>query len=56
MNLTASVFPAACRGVSERIPNVSSIQIEDSPPLAFNQKAYYRLVPRSGAAGSFNRF
>jgi glycosyltransferase involved in cell wall biosynthesis len=78
MNLTASAFPAAClqtggikligpakrgRGASERISNVSSLQIEDSPQsgtklfdlfsiegpsLAFNQKAYNSLVPRSG--------
>jgi ABC-type branched-subunit amino acid transport system substrate-binding protein len=68
MNLTASAFPAACfagsrsfivallktcRGESERISVVSSLQIEDSPPLAFNQKAYNSLVPHSGAAGIF---
>ncbi len=34
MNLTASAFPAAYRGVNERISNVSSLQIEDSPPLS----------------------
>ena len=34
VNLSASAFPAACRGVSERISDVSSLQIEDSPPLA----------------------
>jgi putative PIN family toxin of toxin-antitoxin system len=41
LNLTASAFPAACRGVSERIQMSFSIQIEDSPPLA---------------AGSFNGY
>ena len=57
LNLSASAFPAAClqpeeieslgpakrgRGVSERISDVSSLQIEDSPPLAagsFNGRA-----------------
>jgi len=32
LNLTASAFPAACPGVSERIPMSSFLQIEDSPP------------------------
>ncbi|MBN1894533.1 glycosyltransferase family 4 protein [bacterium] len=34
LNLSASAFPLACRGVSERIQTSSSLQIEDSPPLA----------------------
>jgi alpha-L-fucosidase len=34
LNLIASAFPGACPGVSERISDVSSLQIEDSPPLA----------------------
>jgi len=34
MNSVASAFPAACCGVSERMPNYSSLRIEDSPQLA----------------------
>jgi len=34
LNLTASAFPGACPGVSERIQMSFSLQIEDSPPLA----------------------
>jgi len=47
LNLTASVFPAACRGVSERIQKSSSMQIEDSPPLAAG--SFKCLGPVSGA-------
>ncbi|MBN1893630.1 undecaprenyl-phosphate glucose phosphotransferase [bacterium] len=48
LNLTASVFPAACRGVSERIQKSSSMQIEDSPPLAAG--SFKCLGPLSGVA------
>jgi len=34
LNLTASAFPSACRGVSERMQRSSSLPIEDSPPQA----------------------
>ncbi len=54
-NLIASLFPAACRGVSERISDVSSLQIEDSPPLVFNNSKIQLLDPAQRAAGSFNR-
>ena len=50
MNLSASAFPAASRGVSERISDVSSLQIEDSPPLAagsFNGHPYTDIDLRS---------
>jgi hypothetical protein len=33
-NLSAGVFPAPFRGISERIPILLSLQIEDFPPLA----------------------
>jgi hypothetical protein len=49
MNLTASSFPAACRGVNERIQMSYSLQIEDSPQLAagsFNGPSeVIRLLP-----------
>ncbi|MDM7924969.1 MAG: nitroreductase family protein, partial [bacterium] len=84
VNLTASAFPAAClqpeeiksvgpakrgRGASERISDVSSLQIEDSPaspdqatrsfpvegpPLVFNNSGIRSLDPAQRAAGSFN--
>jgi len=43
-NLTASAFPAACRGVSERIQTPFSLQIEDSPPLAAGSFNYNDFI------------
>ncbi len=46
MNSIASAFPAACSGVSERMPNDCSPRIEGSPQLAaesFNVKTMLRL-------------
>jgi hypothetical protein len=34
VNLTASAFPAGCRGECERIQMSFTLQIEDSPPQA----------------------
>jgi hypothetical protein len=53
-NLTASAFPAACRGVSERISNVSSLQIEDSPQSGTKLSDFYTIEGPPLAAGSFN--
>jgi CHAT domain-containing protein/tetratricopeptide (TPR) repeat protein len=44
LNLTASAFPAVSRGVSERISNVSSLQIEDSLPHAAGSFSFHGPV------------